>query len=127
MRPVPVAGLALLLLILLSGCSGESRMEQPAPLYGDVPIEYPLELWDQDIEGKTLLKVRVDDMGRVDSAVVVESSGHPAFDSAAMRGAKELRFAPARKDGERITVWARVPVHFSKDPRPAPDSLPPDP
>ena len=123
MRPGSALGLAL----LLSACGGETQMEQPAPLYGDVPIEYPLELWDQDIEGTTLLKVRVDDMGRVDSAVVLESSGRPAFDSAAIRGAKELRFAPARKDGERITVWARVPVHFSKDPRPPGDSLPPDP
>ncbi len=100
------------------GCAGDGEIEQPAPLYGDMPIEYPLQLWDQDLEGETLLRVRVTDVGEVDSVEVVESSGHPAFDSAASEGAMELRFRPARKDGKRIEVWANVPVHFSKRPRP---------
>ena len=93
-------------------------MEQPSPLYGDVPIEYPLNLWDQDMEGETLLRVRVTNTGEVDSVEVLESSGYQAFDSAAVSGALELRFRPARRDGKRIEVWAKVPVHFSKRPRP---------
>lgn len=105
-------------LLLVSGCGGEGEVEQPAPLYGDVPIDYPLRLWDQGMEGETLLRVRVTDTGQVDSVEVVESSGEPAFDSAAVNGAKELRFRPARRDGKRIEVWAKVPVHFSKRPRP---------
>lgn len=103
-------------LALAVGCTGEDELELPAPLYGQVPIEYPLELWDQDIEGRTVLKVKVSDVGGVDSVVVLESSGHAAFDSAATQGAKELRFNPARKNGKRIDVWAEVPVHFSKRP-----------
>ena len=106
----------LLLSSLALGCSGDQTVEKPAPLYGQVSVEYPLELWDQDIEGETILKVRVTDMGRVDSVEVLETSGQPAFDSAAMRGARELRFTPARKNGKRIEVWAQVPVHFSKRP-----------
>ena len=109
-----VAGAALFVL----GCGGEGEVEQPAPLYGEVPIDYPLQLWDQDMEGQTLLRVRVTDTGQVDSVEVVESSGQPAFDSAAVEGAKDLRFRPARRDGKRIEVWAEVPVHFSKRPRP---------
>ena len=101
-----------------AGCTGDGKIEQPAPLYGEVPIEYPLSLWDQDMEGETLLRVRVTDTGQVDSVEVVESSGHVAFDSAAAQGARELRFTPARKEGRRIEVWAKVPVHFSKRPRP---------
>jgi TonB family protein len=101
-------------------CAGDQDLERPTPLYGEVPIEYPLELWDQDIEGETTLRVRVTDAGRVDSVVVLESSGHSAFDSAAIDGARELRFQPARKNGKRIEVWAHVPVHFSKRPRPDP-------
>ena len=34
------------------------------------------------------------------------------------RGAKTLKFSPARQDGKRIEVWAQVPVHFSKKLRP---------
>ena len=109
---------SLLALAAAGGCGGEGEIEQPAPLYGEVPIEYPLALWDQDMEGETLLRVRVTDVGRVDSVEVLESSGFPAFDSAAVEGARGLRFSPARRGGERIEVWARVPVHFSKRPRP---------
>lgn len=103
--------------VLAIGCAGDQDIERPAPLYGQVPIEYPLELWDQDVEGQTLLRVRVTDMGFVDSVVVAESSGHQAFDSAAIAGAMDLRFTPARRNGRRIEVWAEVPVHFSKRPR----------
>ena len=101
-------------------CAGDQEIERPMPLYGEVPIEYPLELWDQDIEGETTLRVRVTDVGRVDSVVVMESSGHAAFDSAAIAGARDLRFRPARRNGKRIEVWAHVPVHFSKRPQPDP-------
>lgn len=110
------AGLALLAVV--AACAADGEIEQPAPLYGEMPIDYPLQLWDQDMEGETMLRVRVTDVGAVDSVEVVESSGHPVFDSAAVAGAKELRFRPARQDGKRIEVWAKVPVHFSKRPRP---------
>ena len=110
--------LALLSAVLAAGCAGDQPIERPVPLYGEVPIDYPIELWDQDIEGETLLRVRVTDVGHVDSIVVAESSGHPAFDSAAIAGARDLRFRPARRKEKRIAVWADVPVHFSKRPRP---------
>ncbi len=102
-----------------TGCAGDQEIERPAPLFGDVPIEYPVHLWDQDIEGETRLRVRVTDTGEVDSVEIVESSGHAAFDSAAIAGARDLRFRPARRNGKRIEVWAEVPVNFSKRPRPS--------
>ena len=107
-----------LLLLAAVGCAADQEIERPAPLYGDVPIDYPIELWDSDIEGETLLRVRVTETGQVDSVIVLESSGQGAFDSAAIAGARELRFRPARRAGKRIVVWAEVPVHFSKRPRP---------
>jgi len=108
-------------LLLLAACADDTEIEQPTPLFGEVPIEYPLHLWDQDMEGSTILRVRVSDVGMVDSVEVAQTSGHASFDSAAVAGARNLRFTPARKGGERITVWAEVPVTFSK--RPRPDSL----
>lgn len=113
-RKVALAGAVL----ALNGCAGDQDIERPTPLFGDVPIEYPVSLWDQDIEGETRLRVRVTDTGGVDSVEVVESSGHEAFDAAAIAGARKLRFRPARRNGRRIEVWARVPVNFSKRPRP---------
>lgn len=115
------AGVLLLALTMagLVACAGDQEIDQPSPLVAQMPIVYPLALWDQDIEGETLLRVRVTDTGVVDSVEVMESSGYAAFDSAAIAGARELRFEPARRDGKRIRVWAEVPVHFSKRPRPA--------
>jgi TonB family protein len=117
----PRTGVALLLVLAAGACADEAPIEQPQPLYGEVPIEYPLHMWDQDMEGETLLRVRVSDVGAVDSVEVLTSSGYAAFDSAAMAGAHALRFTPARREGKRIAVWAEVPVYFSK--RPRPDSL----
>lgn len=110
--------LAAVLAASLHSCGQEAEIEQPRPLFGDVPIQYPLHLWDQDMEGETVLRVRVSDVGLVDSVEVLHSSGYPAFDSAAVAGARDLRFTPARREGKRITVWAEVPVMFSKRPRP---------
>jgi TonB family protein len=113
--------IALVAAVAAAACGEEAEIEQPRPLYGEVPIDYPLHMWDQDKEGETILRVRVTDVGAVDSIEVLQSSGFGAFDSAAVVGARSLRFTPARRDGERIAVWAEVPVYFSK--RPRPDSL----
>ena len=103
---------------ILAGCAGDQQIERPTPLFNEVPIEYPLAMWDQDIEGQTLLRVRVTEMGRVEEVEIMQSSGHEALDSAAVRGARSLRFQPARRNGRRIEVWAQVPVEFSKRARP---------
>lgn len=99
-------------------CGGDQQLQRPTPLYGENPVEYPLEMWDQDVEGETLLRVRVTDTGGVDSIEVATSSGYDSLDSAAVAGVRKLRFRPARRGDERIEVWAEIPVHFSKKPRP---------
>jgi len=104
--------------LAVAGCDADGEIDRPTPLFGEVPIEYPLHMWDQDMEGETVLRVRVEDTGGVDSVEVVESSGYASFDSAAVEGALLLRFTPARRNGKRIEVWAEVPVRFSKRPRP---------
>ena len=102
------------LVALAWGCGDGAPVEEPTPLYGEIPIEYPGELGDAEVAGETLLRVRVTEDGAVDSVEVVEGSGYPAFDSAAVRGALQLRYSPARKNGRRLSVWARVPVQFTK-------------
>ena len=104
----------LLAISLVLACGGDQHIERPTPLFSDSPVEYPLELWDQDIEGSTIVRVLVNREGGVDSVAVVESSGHAALDSAAVHGARNMEFEPAVRAGEPLRVWARVPVHFSK-------------
>ena len=100
--------LALMVVAFTSGCAADQQIERPMPLYGEVSIDYPLELWDSDVEGETLLRVRVTDMGRVDSAVVLESSGHELFDSAAIEGALELRPQQARAARQLLVKVQRL-------------------
>jgi len=120
MRPGPSWVRGLLLVPMLAGglaCAEEEGIDPPVPLFGEVPIRYPIALWDRDVEGEVLVRVLVNELGAVDSVEVLEPSLYQAFDSAAVRGAKDLRFEPARQGDKRVTVWAQVPVHFTKKPR----------
>jgi TonB family protein len=112
------SGVAAAMILALAACRPNGELERPLPLYGESPIEYPLDLWDGGAEGTTVVRVRVTDTGIVDSVEVAESSGHPGLDSAAVAGARELRFQPGRRDGKRIRMWAALPIHFNKRPRP---------
>tara|TARA_B100000929_G_scaffold289391_1_gene279924 strand:+ start:611 stop:1006 length:396 start_codon:yes stop_codon:yes gene_type:complete len=104
------------MLVAAFSCGAEREIEQPMPLLDEMTIDYPLSLWDQAIEGETLLRVLVTEEGSVDSVEIFESSGHPAFDSAAVAGVINLQFDPATQDGESIGVWVTLPVQFSKHP-----------
>ena len=104
------------LLWAAAACGGEQPpLERPEPLFDEVPVQYPLDLWDEGVEGQTLLRVRITEEGTVDSVEVRRSSGHAAFDSAALRGARSLRFEPARRGEDAVRVWAQVPVRFSRE------------
>lgn len=99
-------------------CGSDLPVEQPEPLYGEQPIDYPLEMWDEGVEGRTILRVLVTDTGAVDSVEIAESSGTLALDSAAVEGIRDIRFRPARQGDRRVDAWATVPVHFTQRPLP---------
>jgi TonB family protein len=113
----PAALLVALVGALLSAGCVAAEIEPPEPLYGEEPIAYPEDLWDEGVEGVTTLRIRVTDTGEVDSVAVEESSGHEALDQAAVEGARRLRFQPGRRNGKRIRMWASIPVEFSTRPR----------
>ena len=98
---------------LVVGC-GEAEIDGPTLLPGGTPVEYPVQEWDADVEGIALVRVLVNAEGGVDSVMVAEGSGSAALDSAALRGAWEMEFEPALREGRALRVWARIPVHFAK-------------
>ena len=102
---------------LLAGCTAaaEEQIEPPTVLTDSVPFVYPLDLWDHNVSGQTMLLVRVTATGDVDSVAVDATSGYPEFDSAAVQGAHRLRFIAARQGERRIPMWTKVPVRFSRD------------
>ena len=80
------------------------EQEPPVALNADSPIQYPPRLFDRGVQGDVVLRLFVDSAGRVvpESSRVGESSGFPALDSAALAGAKKLRYAPARRRGAPV-------------------------
>ena len=105
------------MLLALTACGEppEAELEPPQVLTDSIPFVYPLELWDHNISGQTILLVRVDATGKVDSVAIDAPSGYPEFDSAAVQGAHHLRFIAARQGDRRIPMWTKVPVRFSRD------------
>jgi TonB family protein len=96
-----------------------SDADQPPVAINPVsPVEYPVPLLEQGIEGRVLLRLYADSMGTVvpDSTRVAESSGYPALDSAAVGGASALRFSPALRHGRPVAGAFLQPIHF-RNPR----------
>ncbi len=118
--PGPAAAL-LVCALLVAGCADRDEVSTPLPVGGPETAEYPLDLWDRGVEGETLIRLKVERTGEVDSVEVAETSGHAAFDSAAVRWGREARFSPAVRGADTVAVWARVPVRFQRN------DVPPEP
>jgi TonB family protein len=91
-----------------------AEQDPPVPLNPDSPIQYPPRLFDRRVEGDVVLRLFVDSTGRVvpESSRVGESSGYPALDSAALAGAKKLRYAPARRRGAPVAAAFLQRIEF---------------
>jgi protein TonB len=107
----------LAVLYLFTGCAEppQEPIEQPALMPGPSPFIYPVSLWDQKVTGETVLLVHVTRVGGVDSVTVSNPSGHLAFDSAALAGARKLRFVPGKRGDLPVDMWTRLPVRFYLD------------
>lgn len=112
--PVQKKSLAATLLLIAgftAACEEPEPITPPRQLPGS-PFHYPEELWDAGIEGETVLRLWVNEEGAVDSVEVDRASEHAAFDSAAVSGARELRFQAAQQAGEAVGTWVLLPVQF---------------
>jgi len=124
MRHHPAAVAALLL--LMAACRGQPERppqraatganDVPVAVNGESPFQYPPDLYDQGVEGEVRLRLYVDSAGRVlaESTRVSSSSGTAALDSAAVRGAVQLRFAPAHQNGVPVGAAFYQPVIFRR-------------
>ena len=63
-------------------------------------------------QGRVVLRILVQSDGSAGQVSVVESSGSPVLDEAALRAAAEWAFAPATRDGQPVEAWAIIPVRF---------------
>lgn len=127
MRPATIAVVLGAPMLLAAACSGREagtvRLpdqtarrgdDPPVAVNAESPVEYPATLYARGIEGKVVLRLYADGSGKLvpESTRVAESSGYPAFDSAAIAAVRQLRFAPALKNGEPAAAAFLQPVHF---------------
>jgi TonB family protein len=93
---------------------GPKPDELPAMLNAEPPFRYPPDVYAQRVQGNVTLRIYIDGGGAIlpESTLVVESSGYPTLDSAAVAGSRELRFRPAMRRGEAMPVAILFPVYF---------------
>ncbi|MDZ7855836.1 energy transducer TonB [Sphaerotilus sp.] len=64
--------------------------------------------------GTVVLRMLVDESGRVVRSAVLQSSGHAGLDESALHAAREARFAPHRVNGVATAVTVLTPMHFGQ-------------
>jgi protein TonB len=83
------------------------------PLYRQNPAPaYPRKARRRGYEGIVMLKVLVDENGRVDDLMVLESSGHPILDRTALASVRKWLFEPGTEGGIKKKMWVKVPIRF---------------
>jgi TonB family protein len=94
--------------------STEPGFEAPVLINPESPVEYPLDLFEQEVEASVILRLYLTEQGIVvpESTKVAESSGYPPLDSAALAGISSMSFAPARQDGRPVATLFLQPIHF---------------
>lgn len=81
--------------------------------YRDTPRpSYPESARRDGREGRVLLRVLVDDQGRIKQVDINSSSGNAALDRAAAEAIKRWRFHPARYGDKPVESWLRIPIEF---------------
>ncbi|MFC1824356.1 energy transducer TonB, partial [Thermodesulfobacteriota bacterium] len=91
----------------------------PAPLQEAVPLykqnpppEYPRLARRRGYQGRVLLEVLVNQEGKVQDLRLLQSSGFPVLDRAAMASVRKWGFEPGRKGDDAVDMWVKVPVRF---------------
>jgi protein TonB len=78
----------------------------------DISNYYPEAARREGQEGRAIIKICVNQLGKIDSADVATSSGFPELDEAAIKVAKAYRFKPATSEGKAVSSCPTLPVKF---------------
>lgn len=64
-------------------------------------------------QGKAVLRVELDEQGRISAARVVASSGYDRLDETALAAVRNWRCQPAQRDGQPVRAVALQPFNFT--------------
>ncbi|UJP05413.1 MAG: energy transducer TonB [Nitrosomonas sp.] len=76
------------------------------------PPEYPAISRRMGEEGKLVLRVELDENGRIAAAKVINSSGYERLDTAALTAVKNWQCNPSLRDGQPVRAVALQPFNF---------------
>lgn len=79
---------------------------------GKIEPEYPEDARHRGVEGTLKLKLRIDPLGRVRAAEVIEADPPGVFEQAALAAFRDARFEPAMRDGRPVRYEAYIRVDF---------------
>lgn len=88
------------------------QVDQHPRAVGKIEPRYPEDARRRGIEGNVKLMLKIDELGRVRSAEVVESHPPGLFDEAALSAFSSARFQPATRDGRPVRYQAYFRVDF---------------
>jgi len=105
----------------LPASSGPSMPAGPESLASDLalvcperrPPAYPSLSRKLGETGKVVLRVELDETGRVSAARVITSSGFDRLDAAALAAVRTWRCRPAQRDGQAVRSVALQPFDFT--------------
>jgi len=101
-----------------TGVVPAAEVERPPELIARSCSEpvYPMMLRAARVEGRVLVQVVVDTLGRVESgSLEIVQSTHSQFNDPARRAALTCRFRPATARGRPARVRVHVPIAFQLD------------
>jgi protein TonB len=75
-------------------------------------VKYPAVSKRMGEEGKSIIRVLINEKGRAERAEVQKSSGSSRLDDAARQAVMRALFKPYMEDGKPMPVFAIVPINF---------------
>ena len=101
----------ILLGIIIGDLSAAARPQEEPRVTKKVQPSYPTILKAAGIEGTVLVKVFIDEKGRVEKAELAQASNKD-FVPSVMEAVKQWEFEPATRDGKPIRTEATIPFRF---------------
>ncbi len=87
------------------------RENDPLYLRNPAPA-YPRYARERGWEGLVVLRVHVEDSGKVSQVIVESSSGFTILDDSAVQTIWKWQFSPAHVGSVRFASWVKIPVRF---------------
>jgi TonB family protein len=91
------------------------QTDRKAKVIYRVEPEYPLDAREKKITGTVVLTLTVDHEG-LPQNIQVKKSLYPSLDQSAIEAARKMRFEPAMKDGQPVSIFISVEMNFQAEP-----------